>query len=99
MHVAADWKVRAPGTNEMNFAVLQFPGSNCDQDVVHVLRHVLGHSARLVWHKDDSLGEAEAFGIPAGFGYGDYLRPGAIARSSPAMQTVEPFPAHAGLVF
>ena len=44
----------------MNFTVLQFPGSNCDQDVVHVLRHVLGHSARLLWHKEHSLGETDA---------------------------------------
>src|ERR1043166_9342470 len=48
----------------MNFAVLQFPGSNCDQDVVHVLSNVLGHSARLLWHKEHSLGEAEAGLLP-----------------------------------
>src|SRR6266478_2356054 len=67
----------------MNFAVLQFPGSNCDQDVVHVLRNVLGHSARLLWHKESSLGDASAIIIPGGFSYGDYLRTGAIARFSP----------------
>ena len=82
----------------MNFAVLQFPGSNCDQDVVHVLGNVLGHSARLVWHKDDSLGEAEAVIIPGGFSYGDYLRTGAIARFSPVMQAVQSFAAKGGLV-
>ena len=64
----------------MNFAVLQFPGSNCDQDCVHVLRNVLGHSARTVWHKDSSLGDADAVLVPGGFSYGDYLRTGAIAR-------------------
>src|SRR5437588_1544175 len=82
----------------MNFAVLQFPGSNCDQDVVHVLRNVLGHSARLLWHKEQSLGDAEAVIIPGGFSYGDYLRTGAIARFSPVMQAVQSFAANGGLV-
>jgi phosphoribosylformylglycinamidine synthase len=82
----------------MNFAVLQFPGSNCDQDVVHVLRNVLGHSARLLWHKEHSLGDAEAVIVPGGFSYGDYLRTGAIARFSPVMQAVQGFAAKGGLV-
>jgi phosphoribosylformylglycinamidine synthase I len=82
----------------MNFAVLQFPGSNCDQDVVHVLRNVLGHSARLLWHKDKSLGGPDAVVIPGGFSYGDYLRTGAIARFSPVMQAVQEFAANGGLV-
>jgi len=82
----------------MNFAVLQFPGSNCDQDVVHVLRNVLGHSARLLWHKDQSLDGPDAVVIPGGFSYGDYLRTGAIARFSPVMQAVQQFAANGGLV-
>src|SRR5437660_8422351 len=82
----------------MNFAVLQFPGSNCDQDVVHVLRNVLGHSARLLWHKEKSLGSADAVIIPGGFSYGDYLRTGAIARFSPVMQAVQSFAANGGHV-
>lgn len=82
----------------MNFAALQFPGSNCDQDVVHVLRNVLGHSARLLWHKEKSLGEAEAVIIPGGFSYGDYLRTGAIARFSPVIEAVQSFAANGGLV-
>ncbi len=82
----------------MNFAVLQFPGSNCDQDVVHVLRNVLGHSARLLWHKEHSLGAADAVIVPGGFSYGDYLRTGAIARFSPVMQAVQGFAANGGLV-
>jgi phosphoribosylformylglycinamidine synthase subunit PurQ / glutaminase len=82
----------------MNFAVLQFPASNCDQDSVHVLRNVLGHSARLVWHKETSLGDAEAVVIPGGFSYGDYLRTGAIARFSPIMQAVQAFAQNGGLV-
>ena len=82
----------------MNFAVLQFPGSNCDQDLVHVLKNVLGHSARLVWHKEDSLGDADAVLVPGGFSYGDYLRTGAIARFSPIMQAVQTFAANGGHV-
>lgn len=82
----------------MNFAVIQFPGSNCDQDCVHVLRNVCGHSARLLWHKDTSLGGADAVFIPGGFSYGDYLRCGAIARFSPVMQAVQQFAAAGGLV-
>jgi len=82
----------------MNFAVLQFPGSNCDQDCVHVLRNVLGHSARLLWHKEQSLGAADAVVVPGGFSYGDYLRTGAIARFSPVMQAVQTFAANGGYV-
>jgi phosphoribosylformylglycinamidine synthase len=82
----------------MKFAVLQFPASNCDQDAVHVMRNVFGHSARLVWHKENSLGDADAVVIPGGFSYGDYLRTGAIARFSPVMQAVQSFAAGGGLV-
>jgi phosphoribosylformylglycinamidine synthase subunit PurQ / glutaminase len=82
----------------MNFAVLQFPASNCDQDAVHVLRNVLGHSAGLVWHKETSLGGADAVVVPGGFSYGDYLRTGAIARFSPVMQAVQQFAASGGPV-
>jgi phosphoribosylformylglycinamidine synthase subunit PurQ / glutaminase len=81
----------------MNVAVLQFPASNCDQDAVHAVR-VLGHSARLVWHKDKSLGDADAVIAPGGFSYGDYLRCGAIARFSPVMQAVKEFAEKGGLV-
>jgi phosphoribosylformylglycinamidine synthase len=82
----------------MNFVVLQFPASNCDQDAVHVLRQVLGHSVRYVWHKEGSLGEADAVIVPGGFSYGDYLRTGAIARFSPVMQAVQTFAANGGPV-
>jgi phosphoribosylformylglycinamidine synthase I len=81
----------------MNFAVLQFPASNCDQDAVHAIR-LLGHSARCVWHKDSSLGDADAVIAPGGFSYGDYLRCGAIARFSPVMQAVKQFADNGGLV-
>ena len=82
----------------MNFAVLQFPASNCDQDAVHVLRNVLGHSARLLWHKETSLGDTDAVIVPGGFSYGDYLRCGAIARFSPVMQAVKQFADNGGAV-
>lgn len=81
----------------MKFAVLQFPASNCDQDCVHAIR-VLGHEADLVWHKDTSLGGAQAVIVPGGFSYGDYLRCGAIARFSPVLQSVQAFAADGGLV-
>jgi phosphoribosylformylglycinamidine synthase len=81
----------------MNFAVLQFPASNCDQDCVHAVR-VLGHTAHFVWHKDTSLGAVDAVIIPGGFSYGDYLRCGAIARFSPVMQAVKQFADQGGLV-
>ena len=82
----------------MNFAVLQFPASNCDQDAVHALGRVFGHSARLLWHKETSLGDVDAVIVPGGFSYGDYLRTGAIARFSPVMQAVQTFAANGGLV-
>ena len=82
----------------MNFAVLQFPSSNCDQDAIHAIRDVLGHSARYVWHKEKSLGDADAVIVPGGFSYGDYLRCGAIARFSPVMQAVKQFADNGGLV-
>jgi phosphoribosylformylglycinamidine synthase len=82
----------------MNFAVLQFPASNCDQDAIHALRHVLGQSARYVWHKETALADADAVIVPGGFSYGDYLRCGAIARFSPVMQAVKQFADNGGLV-
>ena len=81
----------------MNFAVLQFPASNCDQDAIHAVR-LLGHSSRYVWHKETSLGDADAVIVPGGFSYGDYLRCGAIARFSPVMQAVKQFADNGGLV-
>ncbi|MEJ5238369.1 MAG: phosphoribosylformylglycinamidine synthase subunit PurQ [Limisphaera sp.] len=85
------------GEEAMNVAVVQFPASNCDQDAVHAIR-VLGHSAWLVWHRETSLGPADAVIIPGGFSYGDYLRCGAIARFSPVMQAVGAFAEQGGLV-
>ena len=75
----------------MKFAVVVFPGSNCDHDAYHAARHVLGQEAVFVWHKDTSLQGADVVILPGGFAHGDYLRTGAIARFSPIMPEVERF--------
>ena len=82
----------------MKFAVIEFPGSNCDHDACHAVRHVLGQAAELVWHKEDSLRGADVVVLPGGFSYGDYLRTGAIARFSPVMRRVREFAAAGGPV-
>ena len=73
------------------FGVVVFPGSNCDHDAYHVVKHVLGCEARFIWHKESALGNVDAIILPGGFSYGDYLRTGAIARFSPVMQEVIKF--------
>ncbi|MDA1094660.1 MAG: phosphoribosylformylglycinamidine synthase subunit PurQ [Acidobacteria bacterium] len=75
----------------MTFAVIVFPGSNCDHDAYHATKHVLGQQAEFVWHKDADLGGADVVVLPGGFSYGDYLRTGAIARFSPVMGRVREF--------
>jgi len=75
----------------MKFAVVVFPGSNCDHDAYHAVTAVLGHEAELVWHKDTDLKGADVVILPGGFAHGDYLRTGAIARFSPVMQAVTEF--------
>jgi len=75
----------------VRFAILVFPGSNCDHDAYHVIRHVLGEEGAFVWHKESSLDGFDVVIIPGGFSYGDYLRSGAIARFSPIMTTVVKF--------
>lgn len=82
----------------MKFGVLQFPGSNCDQDAYRVLADVLGQPTQYIWHKDTTLGDADCVVIPGGFSYGDYLRTGAIARFSPAMKAVAEHAKAGGLV-
>ena len=82
----------------MKFAIVQFPGSNCDHDAYHAVRHVLGQQAEFVWHKDTDLRGAGAVVLPGGFSYGDYLRTGAIARFSPVMGRVREFAASGGPV-
>ena len=82
----------------MRFAIVMFPGSNCDRDVRDAVARVLGQEATDVWHKDTSLGGADAVVLPGGFAHGDYLRTGAIARFSPIMAAVREFAAAGGPV-
>jgi len=79
----------------MIFAVVTFPGSNCDRDCIWALEGVLGYSVRNVFHREKSLGSVDAVVLPGGFSYGDYLRAGALAHFSPIMEAVTAF-AHAG---
>jgi phosphoribosylformylglycinamidine synthase subunit PurQ / glutaminase len=72
----------------MKFAVVQFPGSNCDQDCLAAINGIDGLRAEYVWHKETSLRGFDAIVLPGGFAYGDYLRCGAIARFSPIMPAV-----------
>ena len=82
----------------MKFAVVVFPGSNCDHDAHYATEHVLGQQAELIWHKDTSLSGADAVILPGGFAHGDYLRTGAIARFSPIMNEVVRFAERGGPV-
>lgn len=82
----------------MRFGIVVFPGSNCDHDAYHVVKHVLGEEARFVWHKDRDLGALDCVILPGGFSYGDYLRSGAIARFSPVMEEVVAFARRGGKV-
>ena len=82
----------------MKFAIVVFPGSNCDHDAYHAAKHVLGADAEFVWHKDTDLKGANVVVLPGGFSYGDYLRTGAIARFSPVMTPVLAFAESGGPV-
>lgn len=70
------------------FGVVVFPGSNCDHDCYHVLKHVLEQDVEFIWHRQHDLSDYDVVFLPGGFSYGDYLRTGAIARFSPVMQGV-----------
>jgi phosphoribosylformylglycinamidine synthase len=82
----------------VKFAVIVFPGSNCDQDAYHAATAVLGQSADLIWHKDTDLKGADVVVLPGGFAHGDYLRTGAMARFSPIMREVRRFAERGGPV-
>ncbi len=86
----------------MKFGVVVFPGSNCDDDVVHVLRDVLQQETVKLWHKEHDLSgfdTSDCIVLPGGFSYGDYLRAGAIARFSPIMEAVVKFANEGGYVW
>ena len=79
-------------------AVVQFPGSNCDDDARYVLEEVCGAKVSLIWHREDALGNVDAVILPGGFSYGDYLRGGALAAQSPVMTDVKRFAERGGPV-
>jgi phosphoribosylformylglycinamidine synthase I len=83
----------------MKFGVVVFPGSNCDEDMVYVLRDIMKQETIKLWHKDKDLQGCEGIILPGGFSYGDYLRSGAIARFSPIMEKVSEHAAKGGFLF
>ena len=82
----------------MRAGVVVFPGSNCDHDVYHVLKHVLNQDATFLWHQDDTLKGSDLVVLPGGFSYGDYLRAGALASLSPIMGAVKRHAEAGGMV-
>lgn len=82
----------------MKCGVVVFPGSNCDHDVYHVLRHVLGCETSFLWHQQVDLEGADLVVVPGGFSYGDYLRAGALAAHSPILGAVKEHAERGGLV-
>lgn len=75
----------------MKFGIVVFPGSNCDRDMEHALRHDLNQEVIMLWHKDSDISmfsQEDCLVLPGGFSYGDYLRCGALARFSPMMESV-----------
>ncbi len=86
----------------MKFGVVLFPGSNCDDDMMHVLGNVMQADVKKLWHKErnlDGFSTSDCIILPGGFSYGDYLRCGAVARFSPIMQSVIDFANNGGYVF
>lgn len=86
----------------MKFGVVIFPGSNCDDDMIHVLQNVMQQEVVPLWHKEESLPgfeKGDCIVLPGGFSYGDYMRAGAIARFSPIMNAVIEFANHGGFVW
>jgi len=71
--------------------VIVFPGSNCDHDAYHAMKHVMNVETTFLWHKDRDLSDIDLLIVPGGFSYGDYLRSGAIARFSPIMNAVQEY--------
>ena len=82
----------------MKFGVVQFPGSNCDDDAHYAIGSVIGQPVEFIWHQSENLWGFDAIILPGGFAYGDYLRTGAIARFSPVMNAVGEFARSGGLV-
>jgi phosphoribosylformylglycinamidine synthase I len=83
---------------KLRWAVVTFPGSNCDRDMMHLLHHWMGQDAISVWHATEQLPEVDVVVLPGGFSYGDYLRSGALASTSKIMQPIRTFAANGGKV-
>jgi phosphoribosylformylglycinamidine synthase I len=83
----------------MKFGVVVFPGSNCDEDMVYVLKNIMKQDTVKLWHKNTDLEGCTHIVLPGGFSYGDYLRSGAIARFSPIMQSIIAHANAGGFVF
>ncbi len=79
----------------MKFGIVVFPGSNCDHDAYHAVKHVFKCETQFLWHRERDLADCDVIILPGGFSYGDYLRTGAIARFSPIIESVVDF-AHKG---
>jgi phosphoribosylformylglycinamidine synthase subunit PurQ / glutaminase len=82
----------------MKFGVVQFPGSNCDDDAYHAIGSVIGQPVEFIWHQSEEVSGYDAIILPGGFAFGDYLRTGAIARFSPVMKAVGRFARSGGRV-
>ena len=72
----------------MKSHVIVFPGSNCDRDVAVAIKNISGHQPQMIWQKETSINQSDLIVVPGGFSYGDYLRCGAMASTSPIMQDV-----------
>jgi phosphoribosylformylglycinamidine synthase len=82
----------------MNISVITFPGSNCDRDISTAVEDLTGTPPSLIWHKDSDINSPDLVLVPGGFSFGDYLRCGAIASKSPAMDEVYKFALDGGMV-
>lgn len=82
----------------MKFGVVIFPGSNCDHDMIYVLKNILNHEVVKLWHKDTDLQNCDFIVLPGGFSFGDYLRSGAIARFSPIMEKIIDYANNGGML-
>lgn len=91
-------KIETSEVHTMKFGVVQFPGSNCDDDTYHAIGRVIGQPVEFIWHQSEEVSPFDAIILPGGFAFGDYLRTGAIARFSPVMGAVTRFARSGGLV-
>jgi phosphoribosylformylglycinamidine synthase subunit PurQ / glutaminase len=91
-------KLADPTLSALRVGVVQFPGSNCDDDCVDALHRHFGLSAIKLWHTDSSFPKMDALILPGGFSYGDYLRSGALAAHSPIMAPIKSFARQGGAI-